>query len=230
MQTDDSRLSKTKSSTVSTSSRKRPKPYRETKRLKAHERRRLILDAAQSILLSQGFSALTLRNTAEAAEIRLATLQYYFSSRDRLFQAAFQDIADQTWADLMSQFDKLDASDSGARLSQFLVGISKTPANSALAGTFTELWAAARTHDFAAKIMQTYYAQATLELARLIQSAYPKLALRRCKQRAVLAISLVEGLTLFVQMDSREQRKPVVSQSLVLESLMALVTAKDYKP
>ena len=60
-------------------------PYRDTKRLKAVERRALILRAAQSILLDEGFAALTMRNTAKAAEIRIATLQYYFVSREKLF-------------------------------------------------------------------------------------------------------------------------------------------------
>lgn len=198
-------------------------PYRETKRLKAPQRRRLILNAAQSILLSQGFAALTLRNTAEAADIRLATLQYYFPNREQLFQSAFQDIAEQAWAELMEQLDKGVEGNPDRRLRDFLSGLCGTTANDPLAGAFTELWAAARTHDFASTIMHSYYAQAVTLLATLIRDANPTYKPKESKQRAVLIIAMLEGLTLFNQMDSRADRRPSVSQKQALASMLALV-------
>ena len=69
-------------------------PYRETKRLKAHERNAIILDAAKSILINQGYSKFSLRYTAERSGVRLATLQYYFPTKELLFRAAFEDAMD----------------------------------------------------------------------------------------------------------------------------------------
>ncbi len=60
-------------------------PYRKTKRLKAHERSRIILDCARSILVNEGYAELTLRRAAERAGIRLSTLQYYYPTKEKLF-------------------------------------------------------------------------------------------------------------------------------------------------
>ena len=68
-------------------------PYRATKRLKAAERRGLILEAAATILLEKGFSALTVRNTSEVAGIRMATLQYSFQAANTFLKQPLQTLS-----------------------------------------------------------------------------------------------------------------------------------------
>ena len=45
-------------------------------------------------------------STAEAAGIRMATLQRCFPNREDLFPRAFQDIADKAWAEMMAGIDQ----------------------------------------------------------------------------------------------------------------------------
>ena len=111
-------------------------PYRETKRLKAPERRALIVQAAQSILLEQGFAALTVRSAAEAAEIRMATLQYYFPTREQLFEAAFQDVADRAWAEVIEKLSRSDTSGAEKRLREFVHAMCASSQNESLVGFF----------------------------------------------------------------------------------------------
>lgn len=207
------------------SSSKKRAPYRKTKRLKGNERRRLILEAAQQLLAEQGFSALTLRGAAQAADVRLATLQYYFPTREQLFNAAFENVTDKAWAELLSQVESTAKDKPVDRLRFCLSGLIATTKDGALADMFVELWAAARSHDFASTLMRRYYNQATNLLSSLIKSAYPELPSPARKQRAVLVVSMLEGLTLFRQMDRRERRQPAVSDRTTLASMLSILDA-----
>ncbi|MGI9265663.1 MAG: TetR/AcrR family transcriptional regulator [Gammaproteobacteria bacterium] len=195
---------------------------RPAKRLRAPERRRLILDEAQSILASRGFAALTLRNAADASGIRLSTLQYYFPTREQLFEAAFQDIADRAWSEIMLLVQNDESRDPRHRLQRFIKGLCSSTEDEVLIGFFVELWAAARTHEFASKIMQIYYEDALALLARLIRDNQPGMSAKEGKQRATLILSTVEGLSLFRQMDKRKERTGAVSRRSAVECLTKL--------
>lgn len=197
-------------------------PYRETKRLKPEQRRALIIEAAQSILLAEGFSALTLRNTAEAADIRMATLQYYFPSREALFKQAFQNMVDKSWNDLIAKLDRIDSAEPEARLRSYVKSMCETSRNGALVGCFVELWAAARVHDYAADIMRVYYDDAVIELAKLLRAANSSMSAQQSRQQAVLAMSMIEGLALFNQIDSKAGRRPRVSVNGAVDSILLL--------
>ena len=115
-----------------------------TKRLKAHERNRIILDVAKRILVSEGFSALSLRYVAEESDIRLATLQYYYKTKQQLFRAAFEDAL----AKEREQINRMvvragDSPDSilRARIS----GHYKANLHDETAGFFYQLWAPGQT-------------------------------------------------------------------------------------
>ena len=198
-------------------------PYRETKRLKAVERRALILEAAQSILLEEGFAALTMRNTAEAAEIRIATLQYYFASREELFEAAFRDVADKAWKQIMLRLDQSRKVNAHSRLHSFIRAICESSENESLVGSFIELWAAARVHQYAADIMAIYYKDVVAILGKLIHEARPEYGRKRSLQLATLAISLIEGHSLFNQMDQFAKRKTSLSTSTLEKTIMVLL-------
>ncbi len=198
-------------------------PYRETKRLKPEERRELIVKAAQSLLLSQGFSALTLRNAAEAADIRMATLQYYFPSREALFKQAFQDIVDSSWNDLIGKLNGIDSSEPEARLRCYVQSMCESSRNGPVVGCFVELWAAARVHDYAADIMRVYYDDAVIELAKLLRAANSSMTAQQSRQQAVLAMSMIEGLALFNQIDSKAGRRSRVALNRAVDSIMLMV-------
>ena len=202
---------------------KKRTPYRDTKRLKAVERRALILRAAQSILLDEGFAALTMRNTAEAAEIRIATLQYYFASREKLFEAAFKDIANKAWTKVMSRLDQANELDPQSRLCFFVRAMCESSRNESLVGFFIELWAAARVHQYAADIMAIYYKDAVTILGKLIHEAKPEFERQRSRQLATLAISLIEGHSLFNQMEQFAKRKTNISISTLEKTIMVLL-------
>jgi len=197
-------------------------PYRATKRLKPEERKRLILDAARSILVEQGFSRLALRAVAESAGIRLATLQYYFPTSEALFQAAFRDIADNAWHELIEQAETMGAVDPEKRLRSFLRRIHASTKDRALAGFFSELWARARIDAFAAEIMEEYYGDAINLLARLISDCRLSLGVSESQRRAMMIIAMVEGVTILNVAAHSRSASPTISDRYAISSMMKL--------
>ena len=164
-----------------------------------------------------------MRNTAEAAEIRIATLQYYFVSREKLFEAAFKDIANKAWIKVMSRLDQANELDPQSRLCFFVRAMCESSRNESLVGFFIELWAAARVHQYAADIMAIYYKDAVTILGKLIHEARPEFERQRSRQLATLAISLIEGHSLFNQMEQFAKRKTSLSISTLEKTIMVLL-------
>ncbi len=197
-------------------------PYRETKRLKAHERSRIILHCARSILVNEGYAELTLRRAAERAGIRLGTLQYYYPTKELLFRAAFEDA-------LREESERIDDRVARAgthpekRLRALYRGAFQATGNEQTTGFFLELWSRARLDGFAAKLMDDFYLEILDWLAELIRECRPTLANRVCKQRATFALATLEGMTLFAAIDERRGKK--VSGRFTIDSLMQLSLA-----
>ncbi|MCB0542529.1 MAG: TetR/AcrR family transcriptional regulator [Saprospiraceae bacterium] len=57
-----------------------------------------IRDAAKRIFLEKGFGSTTTRDIAESADTNIALVNYYFHSKERLFQEIFQDSFAETFA------------------------------------------------------------------------------------------------------------------------------------
>jgi AcrR family transcriptional regulator len=65
---------------------------RRTKRPKespGERARTSILDAAEDLFAREGPSAVTLRSIAAAADVNVAAVNYYFGSKERLFEEMF---------------------------------------------------------------------------------------------------------------------------------------------
>jgi AcrR family transcriptional regulator len=57
--------------------------------------RSVLLDAAQSLMLEEGYPAVTSRRVAEKAELKPQLVHYYFRTMDELFLAVFRRLAEQ---------------------------------------------------------------------------------------------------------------------------------------
>ena len=197
-------------------------PYRETKRLKAHERSRIILDCAKSILVNEGYAELTLRRVAEKAGIRLGTLQYYYPTKEKLFHTAFEDALREESERIDNRVTKAGTTPE-KRLRAFFQGALLATSNEQTTGFFLELWSRARLDDFAAKLMDEFYLEILDWLTTLIRECRPSLTKRVCGQRAKLALAALEGMTLFTAIDERRGKK--VEVRFTIDSLMQMSLA-----
>jgi TetR/AcrR family fatty acid metabolism transcriptional regulator len=77
----------------------------------AEEKRRLILDAAVRVFAHKGFHTSRVGDIAEEAGVAHGLLYHYFSSKDEVLETIFR----ETWSDLLSEIDGIEASDAPAR-------------------------------------------------------------------------------------------------------------------
>src|SRR5215475_8913359 len=66
--------------------------------VRGEETRRRILDAALEMFASQGYEGASTRLLAERAGVNLPAIQYYFGSKEGLYRAVIQSIAEDTEA------------------------------------------------------------------------------------------------------------------------------------
>ena len=59
------------------------------------ETKRELLDAAQKVLLEEGYSGLSTRRVAEAANTQMSQIQYHFGSKEGMILALFEYLNDQ---------------------------------------------------------------------------------------------------------------------------------------
>ena len=74
------------------------------------ETKRELLDAAQQVLLSDGYSGLSTRRVAEAASTQMSQIQYHFGSKEGMILALFEHLNDQLIDRQTNTFENPDLS------------------------------------------------------------------------------------------------------------------------
>jgi AcrR family transcriptional regulator len=74
------------------------------------ETKRELLDAAQQVLLEEGYSGLSTRRVAEAADTQMSQIQYHFGSKEGMILALFEHLNGQLIDRQKRTFDNPDLS------------------------------------------------------------------------------------------------------------------------
>jgi len=155
-----------------------------------------ILLAARAVLVEEGYAALTTRKVAQRVGIRQSNVQYYFPAKVDLVRALFESaIADHARAvarrmaeGRMSARQRLTWA-----IDQFMSSNQSLEEKAFL----RELWAMAAHDPDVADAMNAFYRRwVDLTAANLLEIS-PELGLRRAQRRALVIVSLVDGLSLF---------------------------------
>lgn len=160
------------------------------------QRRLDILSVARSLLVEEGYGEFSVRKVAQKAGIRLSNLQYYFPTREALVQALFAQMIQDRVA-TPGQPESVDPEQVRQGMLVALSRFIKHHQQREHQIFLRELWALA-THDPAiAQVMQEFYHQWIDRIAGQLQRINPRLSLPEAERRALLIISLVDGLSLF---------------------------------
>lgn len=160
---------------------------------RAHE----ILQAARSLLASEGYAGLSMRAVASKVGISLSNVQHYYQSKDALLEAALQYTLDE----FQAKMDRIrDEMQHAPRIDQFLSMIDMfldeitDPVNQAL---FFEIWALASHNAFASELMGMMMGRERKAIYLLIRGLNPAIPDEETMQRAILIVAQVEGLMPF---------------------------------
>ncbi len=169
-----------------------------TKRKATRERQLEIVQAAREILVSEGFHKLTLRNVANTVGIKLASLQYHFSSRAALIGALVKQASDY----YQSRISDLRKFESGVepRL-QIEQGVrSMLDDHKSLEETqfFNQMMAMAIEEPAAQEVIDDFYERLWIIGSDLLLELNPSLDEAERLNRSAHLISLVEGSGFFI--------------------------------
>ncbi|MFJ1864807.1 TetR/AcrR family transcriptional regulator [Streptomyces sp. NPDC088097] len=164
---------------------------------KGAARRTALLDAAERTLVEAGYGALSLRGVAEAAEVRLGHLQYYFPTRDALLEAVLDRL-------LRSSLDRLAEVAPGlgpdstepVPLEELVALLLAEQNDPRLVRVFVELWALAARDESVAKAVRTFYGHYADLVTGQIRLHLPDLPESEHRARAEVFIALLEGSAL----------------------------------
>ena len=198
-------------------------PYRETKRLKAHERNAIILNSAKEILIREGYSKFSLRYAAEKSGVRLATLQYYYATKEQLFRAAFEDAMDKE-RERINRLVTSAGSSPESILRARISGHFKANLHDETAGFFCLLWARARLDSFAAELMDRFYDRNLRIVADLIRRHNATVTAAEALRRASLVMATLEGMIVLLDVDKRNPPTSAPMEEYVVGALMRFIS------
>lgn len=153
----------------------------------------MILEVAQQTLAERGHGALTLREVARGAGMRLGNLQYYYPTREHLLKDLLRSI-------FVSYTRRLAGIATDASLSPrerlsatigFLLEDIKDPRTNLV---FFELWSLAQRNAYAAELLDQRYREYCGHLEDMIASISPDMPAEKRARRAALIAFQIEGL------------------------------------
>lgn len=176
------------------------------------DRQREILREATELIATLGYDALTMRAVARASGMKLGALQYHFATSDLLLRgiAAFvAEIYRTGFAAFRTQLpDQCDVVD----LVRFLV--EDTPGHGLDADRlFPQLWAMSLVEPVIEELMDDLYDEFLGELVGVLS----ELDVEHPIAEAVVIMSMVDGLTLFVGPGRRWERHHDTAGEVILD-------------
>jgi AcrR family transcriptional regulator len=155
-----------------------------------------ILEAARAVIVDDGYAALSTRKVAERVGIRQSNVQYYFPTKVDLVRALFEDSVARSTRAVAARLGDGPASPE-ARLLGSLDYFLETHHSLEEQRFQRELWALAAHDPAMARVMNGLYRRWVDLTARNLLQLNPALDRARAQRRALLLISLVDGLSLF---------------------------------
>ena len=164
--------------------------------VRGHETYDLILRAALSLLIEQGYRAMSMRRIAAECGMKLGNVTYYFPTREELMRA----LLDAVIQSYQSEFDSI-MGDEGAspeqRLADLCRLILEDIRSKQTTRLFPELWALANHDMFAAECVNDLYARARVSLDLAVAAINPGLSPARREMLVLWISASMEGLTVF---------------------------------
>jgi len=195
-----------------------------TPRKKPHERKLQILDSARHIMVSQGYHKLTMRNLANEVDIKLASLQYHYKSREDLLIALVKKAA-QSYEMRLQQFQQQIDEQSQPfeklleQMIDDLVVNYKDPEENTF---FAQLQALSMEEPQAELLVAQMYRGMWQQIVDLILSVNPALSKTETKIRGAMIISILEGSAEFLSNEALYNELPKSFERRIKQWVMEL--------
>lgn len=156
---------------------------------KGRRRRAEILEAAETLLIEEGYAGFSMRKLADQIGIRLSNVQYYYATPNAVIEALFEQALEGARVELEA--------DDTADLASLVHYAFCSQDNARSCRLFWELWALSARDDGAARIVDRFYMAYRDAIEQRIHALLPRMPAAARRRRAILIMSLLEGLSLF---------------------------------
>lgn len=174
-----------------------------------------ILRAALSILVEEGYRAMSMRRVAAACGMKLGNLTYYFPTREELVRALLEAVVRSYEIEFDAIVHEPNASPA-EQLEQICTLILEDITTKKTTRLFPELWALSNHDPFVFERVHELYARARVVLNDLIVQLNPSLSPDHREALVLFISASMEGLTVFAGHD-----KPFVKHMPWLERIAA---------
>ncbi len=204
-------------------------PEREGGYLKGQETRELILRTALSILIEEGYRAMSMRRVAAACDMKFGNLTYHYRTREELVRALFEAViaSYEVEFDAITHVPDLPPEE---RLQRVCLLILDDIRSKKTTRFFPELWALSNHDPFVFDRVQDLYVRARAPLLAIITEMRADLTPEECQIVALFISASMEGMTIFAGHEKPfEPRMPEIERIAVLSfcNLVRTIRSED---
>lgn len=162
---------------------------------KGEKRIKLILEAAEQLLIDSGYHNFSMRKVATKAGVSVGNLQYYFPSKDQLLEALLDKVI-QNYLDIFQEHSvEFSPKEQFIQIIKTVVNDLKTKHTTVF---FPELWSMANHEKHISIIMDNMYGKYRTLVANVIRSINPNLNEHQALRLSIFMTASLEGHTIFV--------------------------------
>ncbi|KAF0171519.1 MAG: betI1 [Alphaproteobacteria bacterium] len=154
-----------------------------------------ILDAAISVIVEEGYGALSIRTVAQRASVGIGNLQHYFPTRSDLVRAALSRALEEFEVGVAAR-GRDQATSPEERMRVAIEVILDEQKRSGSCRLFWELWALAAQDEQIAAAMDGFYRTYVDKVADLVGELRPGIPRARAQRAGAAVTSLLEGASL----------------------------------
>ena len=206
-------------------------PEREGGYLKGHETRELILRTALSIMIEEGYRAMSMRRVASACGMKFGNLTYHYRSREDLVRELMEAVIRSYELEFV-EIVHMPGVPAEERLRRVCMLILDDIRSKKTTHFFPELWALSNHDPFVLERIQELYVRARAPLVEIIAEMRPDLDENSRETIALFISGSMEGMTIFAgHAKPFEKRMPQIER-IAVHSFLALVksiTADEIK-
>lgn len=188
-----------------------------------------ILRAALSLLVEQGYRAMSMRKVAAACGMKLGNLTYYFPTKEDLVR----ELLDAVISSYEIEFEAIiheEGVSPEQRLQEICMLVLEDIRTKKTTRIFPELWALSNHDPFVFDRVHELYARARAPLLAIIEEINPSLSEEQRQALALFISASMEGLTVFAGHDKPFEKRMPWLEKIAAKSFVQLVqtiAAKD---
>lgn len=186
-----------------------------------------ILRAALTIMVEQGYRAVTMRAIAKACDMKLGNITYYFPTRDELVRALF-DAVISSYEDSFTAISHEEGASVEERFERVIKLTLEDITTKKTTRFFPEIWALANHDPFVSERVDDVYRRARTVLNELIAELNPALPEDERETVALFISASLEGTTMFAGHEKPWRHRMGWLETIACRSFLPLV--KSLKP